>query len=283
MTAEREKVDSLQAYRRALIAMDVATCEAAAVSQRVSGRMAAPYAGYATTVFTRVCVHATALMKAAPLSRWARSEFYVWDLSSVAAQARAIFEGDLLLEYIARPPESDEEWIARLNVMHLNDCCRRIKLMGYLGGGTQADQLREQGEEIRDQLRANDWFAQLEPHRQKSLLTGESLTIEARDSLLVRVGWDKDEFRAIWLLLSQYIHILPLSFYRMEPNGRGTGVHNDTDQGYLCMILGLCAQSVGGCTDRIVKLFPDAALVRNGTRSKFTPGPAANRPKHSRI
>ena len=37
-----------------------------------------------------------------------------------------------------------------------------------------------------------------------------------------RFGWDPNHFRALYDLLSQHTHILPLSFYRIEPNGRGS-------------------------------------------------------------
>lgn len=273
---------TLQEYRRALTAADAAACESAAVSQHIAGRHAVPHAGYATKVFTRICAHAMSLMRAAPLSRWVRSDFEVWDLSSIAAQGRAIFEGHLLLEYVARPPDSDDEWSARLNIMHLNDCSRRVKLMGYLGATESIDVLLMQANELRERLRSNQWFAARDSQRQKTLLTGDSLMAEGREALLARVGWDKDQFHAMWLLLSQHVHILPLSFYRMEANGRGTGVQNDTDIGYIRLTLDLCAQSIAACTDSMVKLFPDAASVRKGSRSKFSPGPSSNRPRPSR-
>jgi hypothetical protein len=266
-------------YLEALKAFDAAVCEAIAVSQAAAGIFAPAHKGYATKIFTRVCGYSTALIRAVPRSRWVHSDSEFWDFGSVAGYCRAIFEGQLLLWYVIKQPVSDDEWSARLNVMHLNDCSRRIEILGGVLSAVNVAGLKQQQSEIRDRLKSNSHFLQLESKLQRRLLSGELLTIAPRDELLVKVGWKRDDFYLYWHLLSQYTHVLPLSFYRLEANGRGTGVENEVDRGYICLLLEMVTQAVKHCTDQIVKAFPDAESVRKGLNSRFSPGPTRNRPK----
>jgi hypothetical protein len=269
-------------YLAALKAFDIAVCEAIAVSQAIAGRMATPHVGYATRIFTKICCHAIAIIRAVPRSRWVRSDSEFWDFTAIAGYCRSIIEGQLLLWYVIKKPENDEEWSARLNVMHLNDCSRRIKILGDVIDSEHLKGLSAQADEIRSRLTQNNWFCKLDQGLRKRLLSGDPLKITARDEQLEELSWDKKEFYMLWHFLSQYAHILPLSFYRLEANGRGTGIENDTDRGYLHTMFELCTKILAACVDRMVKEFPDAASVRRGINSKFSPGPAHNLPRSRR-
>jgi len=72
---------------------------------------------------------------------------------------------------------------------------------------------------------------------------------------------------------------LPISFYRIEPNGRGTGIENDTDRTYIAQALIISAAVLAEVTDRMTEQFPDAGDMRQGVDSKFSPTPDANRPR----
>ena len=87
--------------------------------------------------------------------------------------------------------------------MHLNDCTRRIRVLGGLSNPEEIRQFAEQAEELRERLRDNAWFNGLENNLQKKLLTGDYLTISTRDQQLDELGWSRREFYSIWNLLSQ--------------------------------------------------------------------------------
>lgn len=258
---------------------DVAVCEASAVSQAVSGRFVAAHLGYGTHVFTVICGQAIAMVRASPLSRWTRSDFQVWTPSTLAGYARAIIEGQLLLAYLMETPESQIAWSAKLNVMHLNDCTRRITLFTNLGAFDEIEGFVQESSRLKELLRANEYFCALPPQVQRRCLDGESPMIATRQEMLEKVGWDKGHFRALFDLLSQHAHILPLSFYRLESNGRGTGLENEADRRSLCTMLETCAEVLAQCTDLMVAAFPDAAARRQGKKSKFSPGPRGNLPR----
>lgn len=267
------------AYRRALLNFDAAVCEATAVSQTTANRFVTTNVGYASYVFTRMCGAGIAMIRAAPLSRWIRSDFDDWQFAAVAGHARALLDGYLLFSYLIEPPKSEAELKTRINVMHLNDCTRRIELHTNLGIADEVAAFEKQRAEIQERLKGNEFFVTLPAAVQKQCLNGRFLMIDNRDAMLAKVGFEKGQFDAIYDLWSQHIHILPMSFYRIEPNGRGTGLNNDTDRAYIAQALEVCAAVLAEVTDSMVEQFPDAATARKGTSSKFTPGPVSNLPK----
>lgn len=276
---EDSLIIDLQMYRELMHEFDAVVCEAHAVSQASSGRSEAPYVGYTTRIFARLCAFSQCFVRAAPRSRWTKSDADNWDFGAVAGYARAIIEGALLFTYVSRDPTSPDEWSCRLLVMHLNDCTRRIRLFETMGDTKQHASFLAEAEELRRQLKTNPWFGALSDRRQKDLLLGQTLTISSKEHQIEAAGMSKAEFDTIWQLFSQHVHIQPLSFYRMEPNGRGTGMLNDTDLSYLGLALKKCTEIMSVCTDRMIELFPDAAPARQGTASKFAPGPRSNLPK----
>jgi hypothetical protein len=273
-----EKIELNKQYNDSLKKFDLATCEAVAVSQSIGVQMAEPHLGHSTYVFARLCNHAIAIISAVPRSRWVRADFEQWDFGVAAGHSRAIIEGYLLFLYIVEEPESREEWSVRINVMYLNDCMRRVKMLSNIGADEGVGGLQQQAEELRERLNSNPWFQTLPQQVKKRCLSGDNLMIPTRDEMLVRAGWEKKTFYAYWDLLSQYAHVLPISFFRMEPNGRGTGLENDTDKGYLSTMLDLCADTLEKATDLMTAAFPDTAAARQGLKSKFDPGPRSNRP-----
>ncbi|EPJ2807939.1 hypothetical protein ACTHGN_000946 [Pseudomonas putida] len=265
-------------YLQAVARFDAASCEAMAVSQSIGVQMADAHLGHATYVFLRLCNHAVPILCSVPKSRWVRADFEHWDFGAVAGHCRAILEGYLLLIYIIEKPASPEQWSAKINVMFLNDCTRRIKMMRNVGATDDVQGLEVQAEELRGRLTGNPWFMQLPEQVKKRCLSGDNLMIPARDEMLERAGWEKDHFYAMWDLLSQYAHALPISFFRMEPNGRGSGLENDTDKAYNASMLDWCAETLEKATKLMVDAFPETGGACNGVKSKFSSGPRSNRP-----
>lgn len=273
---------TMDEYRDALKAFDACVCEAVAVGQAIGVQMALPHIGYATHVFARVNAHAISMVRAAPKSRWTKSDADNWEFSAVAGHTRSIIEGALMLHYVIKEPVSPDEWLLRLNVMHLHDCCRRLKILDGVVGADQVEGLTAQAEEIKERLRSNPVLATFDAKGQRRLLSGDQHMAYTRDALLDELGWERKPFYMLWNLLSQYTHVLPVSFYRMEPNGRGTGLNNDFDRSYIRMALVVCETRLRDCVDLIVGAFPEAAEARKGLDSKFSPGPMRNVPRERR-
>lgn len=268
---------SLEDYLKELSDCDAAVCEALAVGQAISERLVDDHIGYSTRVFTQMCGHALTLMRAIPHSRWVRSDFEDWHFSAVAGHVRAIMEGYLFFLYLIEPPSGMAELKAKINVMHLYDCTKRLKWFTKVG--TKPHEIKSfevQRVEICARLEQNKYFLDLPAAVQKRCLSGEKPMIHSRDQMLEAAGWDKAHFNAYWDLLSQHAHVLTMAFYRMEPNGRGTGIENEVDRGYLTVGLRSCAETMAQATKKLLDLFPDAENVCRGVESGFSPGPIKN-------
>ncbi|MFK3662354.1 hypothetical protein ACI2I2_17860 [Scandinavium sp. NPDC088450] len=260
-------------YHQALRYCDIATCESMAVGQALANRFEEPYKGWASFIFTRLCMHASLIMRNSPKSRWFKADHDLWDYSCIAPHVRAIMEGELLLYYIAQPPKSEEEWLVKLKIFHLNDCNRRIKLLEVSGDEDGVTFFCGEKEKLINELSSLEYYRNLPGEIQKKCRQGKILTIHSRDELLALCGIDKDGFNVIFDHLSNFTHILPYSFYRIEPNGRGTGIMNDTHKGFIYSGLIAASESLNRCTDIMVDLFPDVKSRRKGLKSKFSPGP----------
>ncbi|MEB8193818.1 DUF5677 domain-containing protein [Raoultella terrigena] len=260
-------------YHQALRNCDIATCEAKAVGQALAGRYEKPYKGWSSSIFTRLCIHSGLIMRSAPKSRWFKADYELWDYSCIAPHVRAIMEGELLLFYIAQPPSSEEEWLVKLKILHLNDCNRRIKLFEAIGDAVNLEAFMREKEQLVEDISELQYFKTLSSDIRKKALQGKILTIQSRDELLQLCGIDSKSFNPIFDHLSHYTHILPYSFYRIEVNGRGTGLFNETDKGFIYSGLITAAESMTRCTDIMVSLFPDVKNKRKGLKSKFSPGP----------
>lgn len=260
-------------YHAAVRKLDLATCEACAVSQGVGVREAEAFKGWSTFIFSRLCQHSSALIAASPISRWSKREYQNWDLSHIAPHVRAILEGEVFFLYISKPPLSQEEFSAKINTLHLNDCVKRIEFMRSLGSEDDVVGLEKQREEITQRFEGNNVFNALDSSVKKKILSGKSTMIYHRDEILKENTIEVSDFKRNFDFLSHYTHILPMSFYRMEANGRGTGCLNETDFYYISLYLSLAAESLTRCTNRLVDLFPDTKRYRKGLKSKFSFGP----------
>ena len=260
-------------FHHVLREFDKAVCEANAISQGVGVRMAEAYQGWSTYIFARICIHASIMISNVPKSRWAKRDYDFWDFASIASHVRAILEAELLFMYLSEAPDSEEAWSAKLNVMHMNDCVKRIELFTQSDNTEALEFYNEQQSIIAERLNKNPAFLSLDSGTRKRCLSGKALTIPNRDDLLIKLGKDPKSFKVMFDFLSHYTHILPISYYKMEPNGRGTGCFNKFDFGYIIMGMLLCTESLIKCTERLVDIFPDVKRLRKGIKSKFTLGP----------
>lgn len=279
--SETETVETytLQDYEELLKTYDASVCNAIAVSQNTGNRYVEPFIGYSSWIFTRICVHAQSLIRAAPMSRWVKSDFHNWDFSGIAPHIRAIMDGFLLFSYLSEKPASEEQWKAKLWVMHLNDCTKRLKIMTGAEKQSEIEFGTTEKARIQGILNENIYFLSLEPSIRKKCLNGSFLMIDSRDDLLAKNEINKINFDIMYDIFSHYVHVLPISYYRMEANGRGTGVFNQSDLNYMCLGLSIATDYLDKATDTMVTFFPDATAFMKGVKSTFSPGPRANLPQ----
>jgi Family of unknown function (DUF5677) len=262
-------------FKQSVDNFDAAVCEAIAVSQETAGLYPAINIVFSTYIFTQMCGAGVSMIRAVPMTRWTRSDSEDWRFGAIGGHARSIVDGYLMFRYLIAAEKSEGEIEARINVMHLNDCTRRIKIMK--GVREDVAGFEQQNAELRERLNKNPYFNSLPNKLRNDCLLGKFPMLSSRDELIAELGFDKGVFDSLYDLWSQHIHMLPLSFYRIEANGRGTGMENDTDCQYMWQALEICSGILIEATDYMVITFPDSAAVRKGVKSKFNPGPFANK------
>ena len=268
-------------YKNALRKFDTATCDAIAVSQASASRMELPTVGLSTHIFSRMCSHAVMGISALPKSRWTRREFEHWDISAIAGHARAILEGYLLFWYLIEAPNSEDVQSAYVQTMHLYDCKKRIS-MKLFSEEDDLENFNTQEQEIRTRLMNTNTFQSLDRKLQRDILAGKKLMIKPKNVIIESANIGQQQFDFFWNYFSQYIHVYSYTFYRMEPEGRNSGIYNQFDLGALILGITFSTDILNRATDQIVEQFPDVANKRQGINSKFSPGPTRNLPKSRR-
>lgn len=214
---------------------------------------------WASVLFTRLVNFAVSLSKLLPGSAYTSETSRVtWDNSAVSTLARSAYECFLLLFYIGLDEVEEVEWIARQKLMYLHDCTMRLRVFyTEADGGEQRVFYEDQRAILVEQLLANAYFAGLGERRRTHFLRGRDLFFHSQDEILTRLGLDAPNYRRLYELLSAHVHSLPVSFYRAFEDGRGRGVENDAELGYIAQgvefVCGLLEAAGAGYR----ALFPD--------------------------
>lgn len=217
---------------------------------------------WCSALFTRLCTTARSLLVLCPGST---SEILAnWDFASVASLSRNLFEAYLLFAYFSERVEG-EEWRTRLNVMQLCDCTSRIKLFEQYGEHDTAKGFLDDAADLKSRLEGNDYFKSLEPKLQTQLLQGHRPALFTNRELSSRLKVDVKTW-GYYELLSAHAHTLPLSFYRMDEQGR-TGVANAVDQGYTITAMEFATEILREAKRTFEEDFSDVATFKPTTSS----------------
>jgi hypothetical protein len=81
------------------------------------------------------------------------------------------------------------------------------------GDEKQIAGFEKQQAELRDRIINNSYFKTLSQDDQKKVLSGERQMLWSRDEAIKNAGFETKFFNGLWVNLSQYTHILSVSFY----------------------------------------------------------------------
>ena len=187
---------------------------------------------WASVLFTSICTRSASLLTVVPHSTLAYKEIENWDYAAVGMLVRSIFELRLTLYYLCVEDVSVDEWVCRLQLIHLHDCVSRQQLFDDLGDLDNVTGFGRQAEELRERLASNAFFTSLPERRQSQLLRGKTAFLNPLEGIAVASGTDLRTFRVLYRFLSVNAHGLPMAFHRVG-NNRGRGVRTDTEEGYI--------------------------------------------------
>lgn len=224
---------------------------------RQYGGYAAPTSqhAWASILFTALCTRAVSLAFLAPYSKWAKRDFEHWDFASVANVARTIMEIRLNFFYLCIEKCSCEEWECRWNMFNLHDCRSRKELLNAIPNNQEdIAGFDEQITELINRLRNNAFFTQLPKSLQNKVINGGKAHLSTLEEIAVRAGIELDHFRMFWKLMSSHVHSLPMSFYRMANNERGSGIQTEVEEGYTIILLSFCMTLLTISRDEYIEL-----------------------------
>lgn len=249
-------------YKERLDALDNIVRECMHVSHGYGG-IPAPTSQhfYASVLFTVLVTKGVSLLSLAPHSPWAAKQIEHWDYATAAVIARTMLEARLAYYYLCTDPSPVEEWQCRWNLFNLHDCTSRKRLFDALGQQDQVAGFDEQADELRERLKANEFFSALPGGQQKKLLNGQTAYLMPLEDIAERAGIEKAEFRYLYVLLSSHVHSLPMSFYRMGDGheDRGRGLPSPIEENYTSLCLSLACSLLVRTRDELHVLFKGLA------------------------
>jgi hypothetical protein len=93
-----------------------------------------------------------------------------------------------------------------------------------------------------DELKANSYFQSLTQKQQQHYLKGNTALFVSQDQIVQSFGGDVNDFRFLYRFLSNQVHSLPMSFYRVGEQERGRGVESEVEVGYTALCLDTARQ-----------------------------------------
>lgn len=144
-------------------------------------------------------------------------------------------------------PVRETEWLAKLNLMQLNDCTERIRYVTTTKDDDQVKAFRVLQVDLVRKLEANAIIQAIEEKQRKKLLEGWRPSILTQREIATKFGVP-EEIWSHYQFLSSYTHSLPMSFYRTYDQER-FGRENKVDRGYFTMTLDWITDFLKECVD----------------------------------
>jgi hypothetical protein len=113
-----------------------------------------------------------------------------------------------------------------------------------------------------DELKTNSYFQRLTPKQQRHYLKGNNALFMSKDQIVQSYGDDVNEFRCLYHFLSNQVHSLPMSFYRMSEEERGRGVESEVEVDYTSLCLDTARQYLDQACKNYGIIFQSIERVR---------------------
>jgi hypothetical protein len=211
-------------YKEILSELELFISVGKAVSHRLVGTTTEKtHESYADPIFTKLLCHAITLHKLSPQPSTENFN-QLWDMPSACAIARCIIEAHDVLEYISFAKISDEERSFRLLVWKLHDQQRRLRMLQSIQSKTpEVDAIRNCSQALTKEAEAHPWFEKISKNAQKHIRTGEAPSfLLPHKELNTANGVDHEYHITATMMLSQYVHTLPMSVHQLMEFKAGT-------------------------------------------------------------
>lgn len=226
------------------------------VSQRLVGTAPANlHQSYADPIFTKLLCHAISLHKLSPQLDSEITQ-QLWDMPSACAVARCIIEAHDVLEYIAFGEVSEQERAFRLLVWKLHDQQRRSNMLHSIQSiDPQAIEIHTRAAGLAKEAEAHPWFQNIDKKAQARIRAGDAPSFLLSQRALNKANGVNHEYHvASTMMLSQYVHTLPISVHQLIEFKAGTPEALHMSSMPIQYSLGFLARAIA----RMVETFPQA-------------------------
>jgi hypothetical protein len=221
------------AYRKKVDEFRREAARALAATINCGGIDGGPQRYWSSVIFLRIAMMCRSIHKILPQID-VKFPHSWWDFASFANLARSLFETLLFFRYFTEPC-SDDEWVAKLKVMQLNDDTERRRYLASIEESDEVQKNEVAKTDLLARLNANPVIQAMEPKKRKKLLEGWRPSILTQREIATRFGIP-DHVWSHFQFLSTYTHCLPMSFYRTSEHRRN-GIESLTDRVYFIMHL----------------------------------------------
>ncbi|WHP04918.1 DUF5677 domain-containing protein [Acinetobacter corruptisaponis] len=223
------------------------------VSKLVAGRLVDYRKGWASILFTKICVISITLKKLVDHDTGKKYALH-WDFSSAFSLVRNLMECYQTFYYLCIDNISDDEALARKKLFNYHDFMARGKLFYKIGNEEVNAEIKER---LISELESTNYFNQLDVKQKKHYLKGDTAFFLSREEIEERIGNSKNHFKINYQLLSSYTHSYPMGFYRMLEADRGTGVKTEVEEKYTAFSLSIAEVYLSLAIIDMLELFPD--------------------------
>lgn len=178
---------------------------------------------YADPIFTKLLCHAISLHRLSPQLDPSQNQ-ELWDMPSACAVARCIIEAHDVLEYIALAHISEDERSFRLLVWKLHDQQRRSSMLNSIKSqDPRATDIHNKADELQKEAEQHPWFKNISPAYQKRIRGGDAPSYLLSQKELNKANGINHEYHvAATMMLSQYVHTLPMAVHQLLEFKAGT-------------------------------------------------------------
>jgi Family of unknown function (DUF5677) len=237
------------------------------VSQRLVGTEPEHrHHSYADPIFTKLLCHAISLRRLSPQFD-PKKEHELWDMPSACAVARCIIEAHDVLEYIALAKIPEEERSFRLLTWKLHDQQRRSRMLNAIkSNDPRAQEIHTRAIALQEEAEQHPFFKKLNPGQRKKIEDGDAPSyLLSQKELNAANGVNHEYHVAATMMLSQYVHTLPMAVHQLQEFKAGTPGALHLSSMPIQYSLAFLARSI----TRMAEVFPQGNLELDDQQSKI--------------
>lgn len=236
------------------------------VSQRLVGTEPKNrHHSYADPIFTKLLCHAISLRTLSPQLD-SQKEHELWDMPSACAVARCIIEAHDVLEYIALANISEEERSFRLLTWKLHDQQRRSRMLKAIkSSDPRAHEIHTRAIELQRDAEQHSFFKKLNPAQRKKIQGGDAPSfLLSQKEMNAANGVNHEYHVAATMMLSQYVHTLPMAVHQLLEFRAGTPDSLHLSSMPIQYSLAFLARSI----TRMAEVFPQGNLELDDSQER---------------